>query len=139
MIFKKKKDNKIVKKEFIQIDKQSTNIEDLGFSINKNRAFKLSELDTKRHGLIIGASGWGKSNLIRVLQENDLNSGRPIIFFDPKGSRESIKEFEALCKKYQRTFYIFSEFYGSNSIFNPFCAIVFCSTANGDEHRTLWG
>lgn len=118
-IFFKNKKDQIIKKEFIDVTKQTTNHQDLGYSVSRGKPFKLSDLDTKRHCLIIGASGWGKSNLIRVLQENDLNQNRPLIFFDPKGSLSSIQEFIALCKKYQRKYYLFSEFHPETNFFNP--------------------
>jgi len=122
-LFGGKEDQKVIKKEDIESPKKSMDPETLGFSINKNHAFKLSDLDTKRHGLIIGASGWGKSNLIRILQENDLRSNRPLIFFDPKGSRDSIEEFINLCTTYKKTYFIFSEFYPTPHTFNPLKAL----------------
>lgn len=117
--FLKTKKDQVIKKEFIDVTKQTTDSQDLGFSVSRNRAFKLADLDTKRHGLIIGASGWGKSNLIRILQENDLSLNRPLIYFDPKGSLSSIEEFISLCKKYQKKFYLFSEFHPDTNFFNP--------------------
>jgi type IV secretory pathway TraG/TraD family ATPase VirD4 len=118
-IFLKNKKDQIIKKEFIDVTKQTNNHQDLGFSVSRGKPFKLIHLDTKRHGLIIGASGWGKSNLIRILQENDLTQNRPLIFFDPKGSLSSIEEFISLCKKYQRKYYLFSEFHPNTNFFNP--------------------
>jgi type IV secretory pathway TraG/TraD family ATPase VirD4 len=118
-LFLKTKENQIIKKEYIDVKKQTINPQDLGFSVGKGKPLKLIHLDTKRHGLIIGASGWGKSNLIRILQENDLSLNRPLIFFDPKGSLSSIEEFISLCKKYQRKYYLFSEFHSDTNFFNP--------------------
>jgi type IV secretory pathway TraG/TraD family ATPase VirD4 len=117
--FLKTKKDQVIKKEFIDMTKQTTDSQDLGFSVGRNKPFKLADLDTKRHGLIIGASGWGKSNLIRILQENDLSLNRPLIFFDPKGSRDSIEEFISLCKKYDKKYYLFSEFHPDTNHFNP--------------------
>jgi hypothetical protein len=56
-----------------------------------------------------------------------LKNNRPVIFIDPKGTKESIKHFEALCKKYQRTCHVFSEHMPGKKKFNPF------SSMNSDQ------
>jgi type IV secretory pathway VirB4 component len=42
----------------------------------------LSEINFKNHTFIAGASGFGKTNLISILQEHSLRKNKPIIFID---------------------------------------------------------
>ncbi len=74
---------------------QVTGPETLGHSINQDAPYKLSYLTPELHTFIIGASGWGKSNLLNILMEDNLKNGRPIIFIDPKGTKEAIKDFKS--------------------------------------------
>ena len=91
----------------------------LGWSVNYNLPYLLSYFDPSKNTFIVGASGWGKTNLINLLQENCLKKKQAIIFIDPKGSAESIKYFKQLCRHYGRKYYIFSEFDKEASSFNP--------------------
>ena len=59
----------------------------------------LKEIDFRRHSFIVGASGFGKTNLISILQENSLRHDKPIIFFDPKGDTEALNTFKGICEK----------------------------------------
>jgi ABC-type branched-subunit amino acid transport system ATPase component len=81
--------------------------------------FPFSYFDPSKNTFIVGASGWGKTNLINLLQENCLKKNQAVIFIDPKGSAESIKYFKKLCMHYERKYYIFSEFDQEASSFNP--------------------
>lgn len=100
--------------------KQGLDAQDLGYSITKKRPFKLSEIDTKRHNLVVGASGWGKTNLINILMEHDLQKGRAVMFCDPKASLEAIEDFRRLCLAYGKNAAIVSEHYEGSIQFNPF-------------------
>lgn len=91
----------------------------LGWSVNYDRPYPLSHFDPSKNTFIVGASGWGKTNLINILLENCLRRNQAIIFIDPKGSAESIKYFKQLCKSYDRSYSIFSEFDKEASSFNP--------------------
>lgn len=88
---------------------QVTGSDELGWSINQEGVYKLGYLSPHLHTFIIGASGWGKSNLLNILMEDNLENGRPIIFIDPKGTKEAIQDFKSLCAKYKRKCSIFSE------------------------------
>lgn len=99
---------------------QVTEEEYLGWSINQDGPYKLSYLSPHLHTFIIGASGWGKSNLLNILMEENLKNGRPVIFIDPKGSKGELSHFKELCKKYNRNLAIFSEYDKETSRFNPF-------------------
>jgi hypothetical protein len=91
----------------------------LGWAININRAYPLRYFDPSKNTFIVGASGWGKSNLINILQENCLQKGQSVIFIDPKGNLEALKNFKKICRFYRRKYYIFSEFDQEASFFNP--------------------
>ncbi|HAZ12506.1 MAG: hypothetical protein A2X86_19810 [Bdellovibrionales bacterium GWA2_49_15] len=92
----------------------------LGIDTKKRRPLYLSEIDFKRHSFIVGATGFGKTNLISILQENSLKNKRPIIFFDPKGDMKALSEFKALCESQNRRCLIFSERYPESIKLNPF-------------------
>lgn len=91
----------------------------LGWAINLNRPYPLEYFNPSMNTFIVGASGWGKSNLINILQENCLQKKQAIAFIDPKGSKEAIKTFKKLCRYYGRKYYIFSEFDKEAVSFNP--------------------
>lgn len=101
-------------------NKKTTSPISLGYSSNKNQELNLDEIDFSKHSFIVGAAGFGKTNLISILQEYSLQKGRPIIFIDPKGDLEALETFKALCKKYNRKCYIFSEHYRESIKLNPF-------------------
>jgi conjugal transfer pilus assembly protein TraD len=113
--------------EMLFDETQVTGPETLGHSINQDAPYKLSYLTPELHTFIIGASGWGKSNLLNILMEDNLKSGRPIIFIDPKGTKEAIKDFKSLCKSYNRKCAIFSEHSPERMKFNCF------SSMNADQ------
>jgi conjugal transfer pilus assembly protein TraD len=91
----------------------------LGIDTKSRKELLLSDIDFKRHSFIVGASGFGKTNLISILQEHSLRQNKPIIFFDPKGDTEALKTFQHICRKYQRPCYIFSEHYQESICLNP--------------------
>ena len=91
----------------------------LGFSTNENKELNLDEIDFSKHSFIVGAAGFGKTNLISILQEHSLQTKKPIIFIDPKGDLEALETFKAICKKYDRECYIFSEHYKNSIKLNP--------------------
>ena len=103
----------------LECDRQTLNPKDLGWAINLDRAYPLKYFDPSKNTFIVGASGWGKSNLINILQENCLQKKQALIYIDPKGSREAIKNFKKLCRHYRRKYIIFSEFDQEAVSFNP--------------------
>ena len=99
---------------------KTTEIEDaLGVDTKSKRIINLKEIDFRRHSFIVGASGFGKTNLISILQENSLRANKPIIFFDPKGDIEALTTFKSICAKYNKPCYIFSEYYQDSISLNP--------------------
>jgi len=100
--------------------KKTTYVEDaLGVDTKSRKEFLLNEVDFRRHSFIVGASGFGKTNLINILQEHTLRKNKPIIFFDPKGDMEALSTFKSICEKYNKPCYIFSEHYQDSISLNP--------------------
>jgi len=98
----------------------TTEIQDaLGIDTKNRKEFLLKEVDFRRHSFIVGASGFGKTNLISILQEHSLRKDKPIIFFDPKGDMEALTTFQKICEKYNKPCYIFSEHYKDSISLNP--------------------
>ncbi len=91
----------------------------LGWSINYDRPFHLNKIDPTKHVFLIGASGWGKTNLLNILMANALKKNQGIIFIDPKGTKEAIKDFKKLCLYHGKQYSIFSEFDPEAQSFNP--------------------
>ncbi len=98
----------------------TTEIQDaLGIDTKNRKEFLLKEVDFRRHSFIVGASGFGKTNLISILQEHSLRKDKPIIFFDPKGDMEALTTFQKICEQYNKPCYIFSEHYKDSISLNP--------------------
>ena len=91
----------------------------LGYSCNRRAPLPLEEINFAAHTYIVGAAGSGKTNLISILQENQMQNEIPVIFLDPKADMESLLTFEHLCKKYDRKCYIFHENYKNSVVLNP--------------------
>lgn len=91
----------------------------LGYSKTSKKFLRFSDIDTRRHNLLVGASGFGKTNLLNGLMENDLRNGRPFVAFDPKGSTETINFLKNMACYYGRDCYVFSEHYATSKKFNP--------------------
>ncbi|MCY4644351.1 MAG: ATP-binding protein [Bacteriovoracales bacterium] len=86
----------------------------LGYSVSQRRPIELIDLDRRRHTMICGASGFGKSVLLDVLMYDDMRKGKPVIFIDPKGDRGSLKQFINLARLARRKFQVFSESYDAH-------------------------
>lgn len=114
--------------------KRTTEKEDsLGVDTRSKKDILLSDIDFKKHSFIVGASGFGKTNLISLLQENSLKKNNPIVFFDPKGDLEALTTFKRLCEKHNKPCYIFSEHYKDSIALNP----VFEGTVNQVSDRIM--
>jgi len=100
--------------------KKTTELEEaIGIDTKTKKPLLLKEIDFRRHSFIVGASGFGKTNLMSILQENSLKQNKPIIFFDPKGDMEALTTFQRICRKYKKPCYIFSEHYKDSISLNP--------------------
>ncbi|MCT4641234.1 MAG: type IV secretion system DNA-binding domain-containing protein [Bacteriovoracaceae bacterium] len=112
--------------ELQKIDRKSakvtktTHLEDaLGIDTKTKKEVVLNDIDFRRHSFIVGASGFGKTNLMSILQEHSLRKDKPMIFFDPKGDTKALNTFKDICAKYNRPCYIFSEHYPQSISLNP--------------------
>ena len=110
-----------IERKDLECRKASTQENALGYSVTRKRALFVDELNKRRHTLICGATGFGKSVLINTLMLDDLEKKKPVIFIDPKGDNESLEQFIALCQLTGRSFKVFNEYYnGSGSVhLNP--------------------
>ena len=104
----------------IRLKKRTTDSRDLGISSVTKKPIRLTDLKPHLHTLSIGSTGWGKSNTQALLFENSINRGLPIIYIDPKGSRQSINEFTSLCSYYKKDCYVFSELAADNTRYDLF-------------------
>jgi conjugal transfer pilus assembly protein TraD len=110
---------KKIERSHLKSKKQSKNHKEIGYSSNQRRCLALADIDFSKHNFIVGAAGFGKTNLISILQEHSLAMGLPVIFFDPKGDLEALLTFKRLCELYGREYYIFSEHYPDVIKLNP--------------------
>jgi len=110
---------KKIERKHLKSKKQTNDMKALGHATNLKHSLNLSEIDFGKHNFIVGAAGFGKTNLISILQEYSLHRGLPIIFFDPKGDLEALLTFKKLCELYGRECYIFSEHYNEVIKLNP--------------------
>lgn len=107
----KKPELKKIERKELNNQKVAKTDDALGFSVTQKREILTSELERKRHSLIVGASGYGKTVAIDTLIYSDLKLGKPVIYIDPKGDRESLEQFINLCRLCERDYQIFSECY----------------------------
>jgi hypothetical protein len=64
----------------LDCDRQTLDPVHLSWVINYERPYPLEYFDPSRNTFIVGASGWGKSNFINILQENCLQKNQAVIF-----------------------------------------------------------
>ena len=108
-----------IERNQLKSKKISAEMKDIGYSASQKKSLKLSDIDFGKHNFIVGAAGFGKTNLISILQEHSLLQKKPIIFFDPKGDLEALLTFKTLCETHKRKCHIFSEHYSNVVKLNP--------------------
>lgn len=118
-IMNKSPDVEKIDRKALKVLRESNSEEALGIDTRTKKEIKLDDIDFSKHSFIVGASGFGKTNLISILQENSLRKNKPIIFIDPKGDAEALDTFRRLCEKYNRTCYVFSEHDPESISLNP--------------------
>ena len=69
-----------IEEKELKSTKSSTLSQDLGFSISRKKPIPLSGIDFSKHSAIFGAAGFGKTNLISILQENVKDPFERILF-----------------------------------------------------------
>jgi len=110
---------KKVERDQLRVKKQTSCSAYFGVDTANKRPVENTTIDFKMHNFIVGASGFGKTNLITLLQEMALKSDKALIFFDPKGDLGALNSFKKLSEKWGRTCYIFSEYYEDSIALNP--------------------
>lgn len=91
----------------------------LGYLIKSGRPMCDEDFDHRLHSMIIGPSGYGKTNLMTIMQERAVRLGHSVVFFDPKASAETRNMFTEICARHGRKVYYFNEFTANATPFNP--------------------
>ncbi|MCR9204296.1 MAG: hypothetical protein NXH75_06955, partial [Halobacteriovoraceae bacterium] len=81
--------------------------ETLGTSLSHKRPISLSCINLNKHSFIVGASGFGKTNLLGLIKEHYLKKDQSFFFFDPKADIEAKIYFKNLCLSKDKDFLIF--------------------------------
>jgi energy-coupling factor transporter ATP-binding protein EcfA2 len=95
-----------------------TNPDLLGFSENWKKEINMKNIDWKRHTMITGGSGLGKSTLFKVIAEYNIRENNPFVVIDPKGHLEELQSFRQICSHYNKKLYIFCENYRGEEAVN---------------------
>jgi hypothetical protein len=117
--FESRGKKKVILESFINTKKETKNPKALGYSASHKRDFLFTEIPFERHNLILGGSGFGKSNLISLIMEYKIQMNSPLVQFDPKGSKSEINQFRNLHRFYKKDCLIFSELYPDELSYNP--------------------
>ena len=110
---------KVILESFIETKKETVNPKAIGFSVSDKRDVLFIEIPFQRHNLILGGSGFGKSNLISLIMDYKISCNSPLVYFDPKGSRSEINQFKSINLHYNKECLIFSELYPDLLSYNP--------------------
>ncbi len=129
---------RVLTRKMISSNKQTKDPLALGYALGKKTPLLLSELQMQKHTAIVGSTGSGKTVLLSLLQEHSLSSGRSLIFFDPKTCPQNITRFKALCERYNRKYYVVSEFDKAPSLFNPLLEGSFQDVADRMMNALTW-
>ncbi len=100
-------------------DKSKTPI---GISLISKEPVCLDLKSRSQHLIVSGATGQGKTTLLKTLLNHSLKHKHPIIIIDPKGEKEDISEMKERAKLYDREddFYLFSLSFPEKSVsYNP--------------------
>ena len=100
-------------------DKSKTPI---GISLISKKPVCLDLRSRSQHLIVSGATGQGKTTLLKTLLNHSLKHKHPVIIIDPKGEKEDISEMKERAKLYNREndFYLFSLSFPEESVsYNP--------------------
>ena len=116
-----------LKKENLNFFNFSSLMEDkasapIGISLISKKPVLLNVKSRSQHTIISGATGQGKTTLLKTLLSHSLKHHHPVIIIDPKGEREDIQEMKrkALFYEREKDFYLFSLSFPEESFaYNP--------------------
>ncbi|MDE0092372.1 MAG: DUF853 family protein [Oligoflexia bacterium] len=94
----------------------------IGLSLISKKPVFLDVKDRCQHTIVSGATGQGKTTLLKTLLSHSLKHGHPIIIIDPKGEKDDILEMKKKARFYNREkdFCLFSLSFPSQSFsYNP--------------------
>lgn len=91
----------------------------LGVNTRSGKVVYFKMIRTQRHTILIGSSGYGKTNTIILIIIDRLEQGLPVIFFDPKADFQAMSEFIKVCHEYGNEPLVFSETYPNSIKINP--------------------
>ena len=74
----------------------------IGISLISKRPVSLSVNSRVQHTIVSGATGQGKTTLLKTLLLHSFKHNHPIIIIDPKGERTDIQEMKSKAKLYGR-------------------------------------
>ena len=101
---------------------ESENDTPIGISLLSKKPVLLSLKSRVQHLIVSGATGQGKTTLLKTLLNHSLKHGHPVIIIDPKGEKADIREMREKAKLYGRKkdFSLFSLSFPEESFsYNP--------------------
>ena len=94
----------------------------IGISLISKRPVLLNVKSRSQHTIISGATGQGKTTLLKTLLSHSLKHHHPVIIIDPKGERKDIREMKKKARFYgrEKDFCLFSLSFPEESFaYNP--------------------
>ena len=94
----------------------------IGISLISKEPVCLDLKSRSQHLIVSGATGQGKTTLLKTLLSHSLKHDHPVIIIDPKGEKEDILEMRERAKLYgrEKDFYLFSLAFPEKSVsYNP--------------------